>query len=237
MALPADGVEVAEHQYSPLTEVADLLDLVLQLGPGVVELAEPAPDVVVASIDAPVQTSDRECGVPLDVLMKQVEDGIDVPPRPEVEQLRVSSALSSDIRLLPQSGGFEGLSVVVDGSQFGHLVPRKCEKPSHRLVELHTSGAAPEVDRSKPKKALLRRVPELVDGDVPILELIIDLREIAPHAVVAVIRGIRHLRMDYDVVVENSGVNLPLSGVPAVELPADQLLAASDHSIASIPAP
>jgi hypothetical protein len=43
--------------------------------------------------------------------------------------------------------------------------------------------------------------------------------------------------MDYDVVVDKLGVNLPLSGVPADNPPADQLLAASDHSSASIPPP
>jgi hypothetical protein len=139
--------------------------------------------------------------------------------------------------LLRQPGGFEGFSVVGDGSQFGHLVPRKCEKPSHRLVELHTAGAAPEVDRSKRQKPILRRIPELVDEGVPSLELIIDLGHPAQQTVVAVIRGIGQPRMEHEVVVENLGVNLPLSGVPAVELPADQLLATSDHSTASIPPP
>ena len=153
-------------------------------------------------------------------------------PDPAAKPIRSRSARKC---LFPQSGGFEGVSVVVDGCQFGHLVPRKCEKPSHRLVELHAAGAAPEADRSKRQKPLFRRIPELVDGGVPTVELIIDLCHPAPHAVVAVIRGIRHLRMDYDVVVDKLGVNLPLSGVPAVELPADQLLAASDHSRASIP--
>jgi hypothetical protein len=113
------------------------------------------------------------------------------------------------------------LGVVRDSCQ----VLLECDKPSHRLVELYAASAAPEVDLSERQKPILRRIPELVDVGVPFRELIIDLSHPAPEAVVAVICGIGQPGTEHEVVVENLGVDLPLSGVPAVEHPAHQLLA------------
>jgi hypothetical protein len=134
--------------------------------------------------------------------------------------------------LTRQSGGLERLRVIGDGSHIGHPLTRKFEKPTHRLVELNAACAAPEVDHAKRQKPVLRRIPELLDREVPFPELVVDLCHPPQKAVGAVIRRIGHRGMDHDVGVHNPGVKLPLSGVPALELSADQLLALIDHSSA-----
>jgi hypothetical protein len=79
--------------------------------------------------------------------------------------------------LLPQPGGIEGLGVVGDRPQLDQPSLGKCEKQGHRLIERHSAGPAPDVHRPKGGKPTLGRIPELIDRDVPIVEL---MREAGP---------------------------------------------------------
>jgi hypothetical protein len=77
---PAHGVEVTQRKYPPLTDVANLLALVGELLPTLVDLAEPVPSAIRAAIDRPFYGASHNRGMQFDLLMKKLEDGIEIPP-------------------------------------------------------------------------------------------------------------------------------------------------------------